>query len=44
MGPGPNVIKLFASVIYEHSYSSRMFVRLGWKILPGTNTLAYDKH
>jgi len=39
--PGANVIKLFLSVIYEFSYLAQVFVRLGWKSLPGTNTLAY---
>ncbi len=39
--PGANVIKLFTAVIYEPSYYARVFVRLCWKILPGTNTLAY---
>ncbi len=38
---GPNVIKHFFSVIYEFSYWARVFVRLSWKSLPGTNTLAY---
>jgi hypothetical protein len=42
--PGPNVIKLFLSVIYEFLYKARVFVRLGWKILPMTNTLDYYKN
>ncbi len=37
---GVNAIKLFLSVIYEFSYKARVFARLGWKSLPGTNTLA----
>ncbi len=44
MGPEANVIKLFLSVIYEFLYQARVFVRLGWKGLPGTNTLAYYEH
>ncbi len=42
--PGVNLIKLFLSVIYEFLNSARVFVRLGWKRLPGTNTLAYYEH
>ncbi len=38
---GANVIKLFLSVIYKFSYQARVFVRLGLKSMPGTNTLAY---
>ncbi len=41
LGPGANVIKLILSVIYRYSYKSRGFVRLGWKSLPGTNSLAH---
>jgi hypothetical protein len=33
--------KTFLSVIYGFSYKDIVFVRLGWKSLPGTNTLAY---
>jgi hypothetical protein len=31
-----NVMKLFLSVMYGFSYLARVFVRLGWKSLPGT--------
>ncbi len=41
MTPGANVIDLFLSVIYGFSYQATAFVRLSWKSLPGTNTLAY---
>ncbi len=36
--PGANVIKLFLPVICEYLCWARMFDRLGWKSLPGTNT------
>jgi hypothetical protein len=39
--PGANVIKLFWSVTYRFSHLARVFVRLGLKSLPRTNTLAY---
>jgi hypothetical protein len=32
--------KTIYSAIYEFLYQGRVFVRLGWKSLPGTNTLA----
>jgi hypothetical protein len=32
---GPNVIKLFLSVIFEFLYQARVFVRLGWKTCKG---------
>ncbi len=38
--PGVNAIKLFLPVTNEFSYKARVFARLGWKSLPGTNTLA----
>jgi hypothetical protein len=38
---GANVIKLFLFVTYRFSYKDTAFVRLGWKSLPWTNTLAY---
>ncbi len=38
---GANLIKLFWAVIHIFSYQARVFVRLGWKSLLGTNTLAY---
>jgi hypothetical protein len=38
---GANVIKLFLHVNYRFSYQARVFVRLDWKSLPNTNTLAY---
>ncbi len=41
LGPGANVITDFLSVIYIFSYLARMFVRLGWRSLTKTNTLAY---
>jgi hypothetical protein len=41
---GVNLVKLFTSVTYEFLYSARLFVKLGWKSLPGTNTIAYCKH
>ncbi len=41
---GANVIKLFLSVIYGFLYLARVFVRLYWKSLPMTNTLAYYKN
>jgi hypothetical protein len=31
------------SVVYEFSYLTTMFVRLGWRNLKGTNTLAHYK-
>ncbi len=33
--------KTFLSTIYEFLYQARVFIRLGWKSLQGTNTLAY---
>ncbi len=30
------MLKKFLSVIYGFSYSARVYVRLGWKSLPGT--------
>jgi hypothetical protein len=39
--PEPNIIKLFTSVIYEFPRSARVFFKLGWKNLPGRNTIAY---
>ncbi len=36
--------KTFLSVINRFSYYTRLFVRLGWKSLPRTNTLAYYKN
>jgi hypothetical protein len=41
LAPRANVIKLSFFVIYEFSYQARVFVRLGWKSLPRTNTPAY---
>ncbi len=41
MLPGANVIKPLLSVIYVFSFESRAFVKLGYKSLIGTNTLAY---
>jgi hypothetical protein len=38
--PVPIVIKLFTYVIYEFS-CKRVFDRLDWNSLPGTNTQAY---
>ncbi len=35
--------KTFLSVNCVFSYYARVFVRLCWKSLPGTNTLAYYK-
>jgi hypothetical protein len=37
---GPNVTKLFTAVIYEFC-NKQVFVRLGLKSLPRTNTLCY---
>jgi hypothetical protein len=42
--PGAGVRKLFLSVIYGFSYLATVFVRLDWKILRMTNTLAYYKN
>ncbi len=39
--PGPNVIKLFLYIINKFSYQARVFVIIGGKNLPGTNTLTY---
>ncbi len=36
--PSFNVIKCFLSAIYKFSYYARVFVRLGCKSLPGTDT------
>jgi hypothetical protein len=36
--------KTFLSVIYGFSYQARVFVRLDWKSLPMTNTLAYHEN
>jgi hypothetical protein len=33
--------KTLLSVIYKFLHEARVFVRVGLKILPGTNTLAY---
>jgi hypothetical protein len=41
---GANAIKLFTAVIYEFLYLAKVFVRLGWKSFPGTNTLAYYEY
>jgi hypothetical protein len=41
--PGANVIKLFTGVSYEFC-KKLVFVGLGWKSLPGKNTLAYYKN
>ncbi len=38
--PGPDFIKLFKAVNYKFLYQARVFVRIGWKSFPGTNTLA----
>jgi hypothetical protein len=40
---GP-MLYTFLSVISEFLYSARVFVRLGWKSLPGTKTLVYYKN
>jgi hypothetical protein len=40
---GDNVIKLFTDVIYGFR-TKLVFVRLDWKSLPRTNTLAYYKN
>ncbi len=41
MCPGSNVINPFTAVIYKFLYKARVFVRIGWKSLSGTNTPAY---
>ncbi len=41
LDPGANVKKLFLPMIYVFLYLARVFVRLDWKSLPMTNTLAY---
>ncbi len=46
MSPVANVIKLFTAVSYDFSGASLLLashtnIRLGWKGLPRTNTLAY---
>jgi hypothetical protein len=41
LSPGANVIKLFLSLIYGFSYKTRVFIRLVWKNLPMTITVAY---
>jgi hypothetical protein len=41
LGPGANVMKHFTAIIYEFLCQAKVFVRLGWKSLPDTNTLAY---
>jgi hypothetical protein len=38
---GPNVMKLFLSVIYKFSYQARVFVIQVLKSLPKVNTVAY---
>jgi hypothetical protein len=38
---GANIIKLFVFVIKQISYLAGVFVTLGWKSLPQTNTIAY---
>jgi hypothetical protein len=35
--PGVHVIKLYLSVINEFLYKARVFVRPGWKSLPGAS-------
>ncbi len=40
LGPGASTIKLITAVIYE-GWGLPTNIRLGWKSLPGTNTLAY---
>ncbi len=35
--------KTFLSVIYELSYKAIVFVRVAWKSLPRTNTIAFKK-
>jgi hypothetical protein len=44
LAPGADAIKRFISVIYEFFLYDRVFVRIGWKGLPGTNTLAFYKN
>jgi hypothetical protein len=44
LAPGANVIKPFLSVIYRFPYYARVFVRLDWKSLRMTNTVAYYKN
>ncbi len=43
LAPGGNVVILSLSVIYKFSYQAIAFVRIDWKSLPRTNTLAYNK-
>ncbi len=38
---GPMLLNFFTSVIYELFYQAKVFVRLDWKSIPMTNTLAY---
>jgi hypothetical protein len=38
---GANVLKPYLTVIFKFLYSAGGFIRLGWKSLSGTNTLAY---
>jgi hypothetical protein len=42
--PEHNVVKLCMSEINLFLYKARVFVRIGWKSLPGTNILAYYKN
>ncbi len=43
LGPGANVINIL-SVICKFLYYAEGFVRLGWKSLRGTKTLAYHEN
>jgi hypothetical protein len=40
---GANVIKRLVRYL-QFLYEARVFVRLSWKCLPGTNTLTYCKN
>jgi len=41
--PADDVIKPFLPVIYKFSYYARVFLRIGWKSLSGTNTQLITK-
>jgi hypothetical protein len=32
------------TAVHRFLYQARVFVRLGWKVLPGTNATAYYKN
>ncbi len=44
LASGLNVLKIYTHVIDEFLYKARAFLRINWKSLEGTSTLAYYKN